>query len=165
MPPGLMTPSDDLVVNPAYWRANPEREHLMRQQFNESFNRCSASAALEADLTITILPQTFNTGSVTESESDPTTPTTAHTPPRPYQDDPTTPTTAHIPPRPYQVDTGSTTESESKTDSLLDGYFNVCPSTSTAPIPVPPRPYQVDTGSTTESKSETDSLLDGYFVI
>lgn len=38
MPPGLMTPSDDLVVDPAYWRANPEQEHLMRQRFNESVN-------------------------------------------------------------------------------------------------------------------------------
>ncbi|KAG2336346.1 hypothetical protein BDR05DRAFT_1005945 [Suillus weaverae] len=123
MPPGLMTPSDDLIVNPAYWRANPEQEHLMRQQLNESFNRCSSSVALEADLTITILPQTFDTGSVTESESDPTTPTTAHTPPRPYQDDPITPAPVPVPPCPYQVDTGSTTESESETDSLLDGYF------------------------------------------
>ncbi|KAG1845713.1 hypothetical protein DFJ58DRAFT_730772 [Suillus subalutaceus] len=184
MPPGLMTPSDDLVVDPAYWLANLEREHLMRQQFNESVNMCPTSTALESDLTITILPQTLNTGSAMESESDPT-----------------TPTMAHIPPCPYQDDTGSTTESESETDSLLDGYFNVCPSMSTARptstalesdltitiLPqtldtgsatesesdpttptmahIPCCPYQDDTGSTTESESETDSLLNGYFVI
>ncbi|KAG1834729.1 hypothetical protein EV424DRAFT_1531929 [Suillus variegatus] len=184
MPPGLMTPSDDLVVDPAYWHANPEQEHLMRQQFNESVNMCPTSTALESDLTITILPRTLDTGSVTESESDPTTPTTAHIPPRPYQDDtgstteseseadsllvgyfnvcPST-STAPIQPCTFHIDTGSTMESESETDSLLVGYFNVCPSTSTAPIQ--PRTIHVDTGSTTESESEMDSLLHGYFVI
>jgi hypothetical protein len=27
-----MTPSDDMILNLAYWHANPEKEHLIRQQ-------------------------------------------------------------------------------------------------------------------------------------
>ncbi|KAG2045735.1 hypothetical protein BDR06DRAFT_977996 [Suillus hirtellus] len=130
MLPGLMTSSDDFLLDPAYWCANPEQEHLIRQWFNEFVNMCLTSTALqtfdtgsmiasesELDITVTtvnlaivIPPQTFNAGSVTKSKSD-------------ASDNPTTLTTATILSQTFQVDTGSTMESMSKMDSLLDGSF------------------------------------------
>ncbi|KAG2132046.1 hypothetical protein DEU56DRAFT_914241 [Suillus clintonianus] len=139
MLPSLMTLSDDVFLDPTYWRANPQ----LRQRFHEHVktdNVCPTSTAT------TVRPRTFDPGSTTESESEPDITVTITNPSTVV---PSTSTTV----RPRTFDPGSTTESESDDPTT--------PTTATIPL----HTFEGDTGSTTESESETDSILEGYVVI
>ncbi|KAG2156906.1 uncharacterized protein EDB93DRAFT_1247093 [Suillus bovinus] len=77
-----MTPSDDMFVNPAYWHAHPEKEHLIRQQLLHHPNTMPPwpdepeSDPPEPTLQQVITPPHVNDPeSITEPESDPPEPT------------------------------------------------------------------------------------------
>ncbi|KAG2127538.1 uncharacterized protein EDB93DRAFT_1109272 [Suillus bovinus] len=77
-----MTPSDDMFVNPAYWHAHSEKEHLIRQQLLHHPNTMPPwpdepeSDPPEPTLQQVISPpHVDNPESITEPESDPPEPT------------------------------------------------------------------------------------------
>ncbi|KAG2346966.1 hypothetical protein BDR05DRAFT_996768 [Suillus weaverae] len=115
-----MTPSDDLILDPGYWLANPEKEHLLRLRIFEAmltkpldplnppkYNPESITEP-KSDLDIPLKPQTLlqplvcDPESVTESESDLDVPPKPQTPPQVIQ--------------PLICDPDSVTESESDLD-------------------------------------------------
>ncbi|KAG1799092.1 hypothetical protein EV424DRAFT_1546120 [Suillus variegatus] len=140
----FLSSSDDLLLDPAYWKANPEKESLMRQR-------------IFGQVTTTVLAPICDSESITEPESEPDTPTTA--PPTvlaPVCDpdsimEPESELDAHnlTPKAPPAVlapvyDSDSITEPESEPD-----VPPTAPPTVRAPV--------FDTGSTTESESEPDA--------
>ncbi|KAG2343764.1 hypothetical protein BDR05DRAFT_999686 [Suillus weaverae] len=85
-----MTPSNDLILDPAYWLANPEKEHLLRLQISEAMS------------TKPLDPPQYDPDIITEPESD------LNVPPKPQ-------TLL----QPLIIDPDSITESESKLDIPL----------------------------------------------
>ncbi|KAG1853578.1 hypothetical protein C8R48DRAFT_675841 [Suillus tomentosus] len=125
-----MTPSDDMFVNPAYWHAHPEKEHLIRQQLLHHPNTMPPwPDEPESDPPEPTLQQVFtpprvdDPESITEPESDPPEPTPQQviTPPRvdnpesitEPESDPPEPTLQQVITPPCVNDPESVTEPES----------------------------------------------------
>lgn len=159
----FLSSSDDLLLDPAYWKANPEKESLMRQRifgqvtFVVSYLFSNTVSNTPVIISTTVLAPICDSESITEPESEPDTPTTA--PPTvlaPVCDsdsitEPESELDAHnlTPKAPPAVlapvyDSDSITEPESEPD-----VPPTAPPTVRAPV--------FDTGSTTESESEPDA--------
>ncbi|KAG1722466.1 hypothetical protein EDB19DRAFT_1834990 [Suillus lakei] len=145
-----MTPSDNLILDPAYWLTNPEKEHLLRLWIFEAMSTkpldppkydLDSVTELESELDVPLKPQTLpqviepfvcDPDSVMESES--------------KLDVPPKPETLLQVIEPFVCDPDSVTESESELDVPLKH----------TPIKPVIKPLICDPDSITESESELD---------
>jgi hypothetical protein len=142
-----MTPSDDLILDPGYWLANPEKEHMLRLRIFEAM----LTKPLDP-----LDPPKYDPESVTEPESDLDIPPKPQTLLQPLVCDPESVTEPEsdldVPPKPQtplqviQPLVDSVTESESDVD---------VPPRPRTPLQVI-QPLVCDPDSVTESESDLD---------